>query len=276
MAYIAPPQVVAGPARAPLPYGIFSVVDFETPDDPHWQAGGIQWEYLDPFTVQLIGQVQSPESDTSGLPIEFDNSADFDSGDLPDLDPGYTSATLFTAIGSFKVSPTAWSAEQALERATTVLTTFEERQVEHALWNGDVGASPSLTGAETLGSWDYESAHIALGELEQFIADTYGSLGVVHIPRKIALTLLHNGTLFTRGNALFTALGTPVVSGSGYPDGAMRATPALRGFRSEIFSATSRPGDNFDRLRNDQYAVAERTYVIAFDPTGVGEVEITA
>jgi len=284
MANLAPATLVPGAPRVQLPFGLFSVVDFRNDSNAsHWEAGGVQWEYIDPFTTTVLGQAQWSEDSgdyADGLPFTFDDSGVYDSGDsgatpLDAADPGFTSATLFTAAGLFKVSPAAWPPEAAQERATDVLVAFEERQVEHTIWSGLVGATPNLDTPDNLGSWDIEDAHIALGRLEHYIADTYGSLGVMHMNRMYALTLLHNNTLITKGNSLQTSLGTPVIAGAGYPIGAIRATPAIFGYRSDIFYPSNRPGDLLDRSRNDMYAVAERNYLLGFDPTGVGEATIT-
>src|SRR3546814_5926530 len=69
-------------------------------------------------------------------------------------------------------------------------------------------------------------------------------------------------------------LGTPVVAGAGYPcthpdsvtaGSWIVATPALMLYRSEIFTATNRPGDLLDRGQNNLFGIAERRYLVGWD-----------
>jgi len=268
-----PADLVAGAQRIPLPFGLLSVVDLRPDESAHWRGGGVVHEYLDPFTVDSIGPVQNPQSDTAGLPKNLGFPMD-ESGD--DLDPGFIHSDTFTVYGHFVVSPIAWTPEQAQARATENLLTFEEREAEHNFWTGEKGNQPNLTdGVIDNGTFDVSKINAAIGALERFIADTYGSLGVIHMNRQLAAAGMTSGTLKANGSKLFTALGTPVVAGAGYPSGSIRATPALFGFRSDIFTSSEVRGDLLDRTKNDLYAVAERTYLIGFDPTGVGSVTIT-
>ncbi len=267
-----PPTLVQGAPRVQLPYGLFSMLDFRPDGSAHWRGGGTTHEYIDPFTVDTLGPTQNPQEDTAGLPKNLDFPED--SGD--ERDPGFADSDVFTVYGHYKVSPVAWTPEMAQARATDVLTAFEERSAEREFWTGDQGNQPNLTdGIDNVGSYPIAQANYALGALEKYIADSYGSLGVVHMNRQLALTLMTSGTIKIVGSQLFTALGTPVIAGSGYPTGSMRVSPALFGYRSEIFTSSSRRGDLLDTRKNDLYAVAERTYLIGFDPTGVGSVTIT-
>jgi hypothetical protein len=93
--------------------------------------------------------------------------------------------------------------------------------------------------------------------------------------RHSASVLLESQVLMVTGSVLATRLGTPVVAGAGYPDGSIRATPALFGLRSEVFFSSRKDYPTIDARQNDLYAVAERTYLIGFDPTGVGSVAVT-
>ncbi len=73
---------------------------------------------------------------------------------------------------------------------------------------------------------------------------------------------------------MLTAAGTPVVAGTGYTSDLVKASPAIMGMRSEVFFSQNRAdrGDGLDITNNDFYALAERTYLLGFDPTGVGTV----
>jgi hypothetical protein len=123
-----------------------------------------------------------------------------------------------------------------------------------------------------------------IGLLENWIASQYGSLGVIHMTRGAALVGLGAYVLDVTGGRLMTRLGTPVAAGAGYPGtsptGAtpaagtswLFASPAVFGYRSEVFTSSSQHGDLFDRAKNNLYAVAERTYTLGFDPCGVAAV----
>jgi hypothetical protein len=67
-----------------------------------------------------------------------------------------------------------------------------------------------------------------------------------------------------------------VVAGTGYPDTeTIKGTPPLFGYRGEVFTSSSRPGDLLDREFNWLHAIAERTYSLGFDPCPVIEATYT-
>lgn len=262
----APPQVVEGQPRINLPYGLFSVL---TPrgsaQDPHWQ-NGIEWETLGCQPASGIGDPQCEPAETVGLPKNFATS-----GEVGE-------ATPFTVYGSYVCTPVGHDTEYAQQRATEHLMAREEARVEQALWTGDLANTGFAPGATSLGT--RPSVKRAVAALEGWLATNYGSLGVIHMTREAALLGVDDGVLVTKGSGLFTALGTPVVAGAGYdgstPAGAapaadttnIYATPSLLGYRSEVFPGGTPPGALLDRANNDLYAVAERTYVIGWDPCG--------
>lgn len=206
-----------------------------------------------------------------GLPKDLDSN----SGDLGLADP-------FTVYGHFNCSPVGFSPEMAQDRATQHLIAGEEARVEQAFWTGDLLNDPNL--AESANDVTPNppgtaiSASAALAVLEDFIAVGYGSLGVIHMTRGVAALLLADRKLVATGARLTTGLGTPVVAGAGYPGTSKTgadpgvgeawayATPALFGYRSEVFTSSNRSGDLLDRGTNDLYAIAERTYLLGFDP----------
>lgn len=180
---------------------------------------------------------------------------------------------------SFKCSPVGWSQEQAQAAAQARLINREESRVEQALWTGDLDNTPNL--AQSLAPYpaptpigSFQSVTRAIAALERHMAYEYGSLGVIHMCREYALIGLEQGSLTTSGGRLLTALQTPVVAGSGYAPGSIRLSPALFGYRSDIFTSTLVDGDNFDPRRNEMYGLAERTYLIGFDSCGLATAEI--
>jgi hypothetical protein len=250
------------------------VVPFRDDASAHWQGGGAIHEYIDPFTVDSIGPVQNPQSSTSGLPKNLTFPPD-ESGSNPD--PGFTTATTFSVYGHFVANPLAWSPERAQARALDVLLAYEERAVEKNFWFGSLGNTPALVQNQYFLGNVAVSGNPALmtqavGMLEKNIADYYGSQGVIHMNRLYAIQLLTNDTIRVVGTHLETALGTPVIAGSGYPTGEIRGGPAIYGYRGDVFTSSERRGDLLDKTVNNLYAIAERTYLLGMDPYGVGVV----
>lgn len=267
-------QVVVGAGRQPFPYGLLSVLDLRPEGDRHWM-NGVTWETLACGPVSGIGDPdctpgESGETTATGLPKTFEPGVPFGE------------ASAFGVIATFKCSPVGRSLSQAQDRAVAQLLAREENRVERALATGDLGNEPNFLGADELLGGSASDPASVLGALEQYIADNYGSAGVIHASVEAASTLTQKGLVVTNGSAARTAgNGTRVVFGGGYgtdPDGDAPSageswayvTPPLFGYRSTMFTSSNRPGDLLDRGQNDLYAVAERTYLIGFDPCGVG------
>jgi hypothetical protein len=268
MVLYAPPLLAQGAVRKPLPFGLFSVINFNqgVDDDVHWQGGGATWEFLDPDGAEVLAV---------GGPNNVDGSPAFGvPKDLSSVDQTWMgTATPFSVYGTFKVSPVAYNPELANFRALQVLTSFEEKQAENQFWTGAAGNEPNLTdGVTDLGARTLQDS---IGVLEDFIASTYGSLGAIHMSRKNATDLANTQILDSSGSVLKTRLGTPVVAGAGYPDDKVKGTPALFGMRSEVFFSNTPTNPVLDTTNNDLYALAERSYLIGFDPTGVGSVTLS-
>lgn len=260
MVLVAPSTHVAAPARTPLPFGLGSVLGWRLGD--RW-ASGVQWMSI---TCDPAGGRGGPECDPDemvGLPKEFTGERSIGL------------ATPFIVYGHDVCSIFGNSPQEAQDFANAHLIAREEARAEQALWTGDLGNVPNFAGANgypapiALGT--FSDAVAALGAVEHAIAQEYGSLGVIHMTRQMA-TLLGKH-LEKRGGRLFTrALDTPVVAGGGYPvQGRIIGTPALFGYRGDIITSSNRPGDLLDRGTNQMYAVAEREYVIGFDPCPIVE-----
>lgn len=263
MATFAPAQLAKGAARLPKAYGLFSVLNFDTPAGPHWQAGGVLWDYLDSEGIDSVGHPTDANSGrpSLGTPKNFDDTA------------GTATALPFSVYGHYKQTAINYSQASAEEKAIEHLRAFEENQVESNFWYGTADNEPNLTdGITALGTAE---AIDALGILEDFLATSYGSKGVIHMARSVALALIGTRALETKGSLLQTMLGTPVVASGAYPTTHIRATPALFGFRSEVFTSSQPGSPLLDVRNNDLYAIAERTYLIGFDPTGVGSVTLS-
>lgn len=259
---------VEPPARSALPYGLFSVL---TPRgaDSHWSLFGVTWEAL---SCEGAGG-STGQCDSEGNPIEVGN-------DLS-VSPVTGSAESFHVSGSYSCSLIGGkSPEEGVQKALEHLLTREESRVEQALWNGDLGNTGFAAGAVLVGDSAGAGAGVTVGALEKWLGANYGSLGVLHMDRLVATYLLTKGTLVARGSSLYSVLGTPVVSGAGYPGtdpsgsdpspgtGLIYATPTLIGYRSEPTANADPASSFFDPSHNDFTATATRSYAIGFDPCG--------
>ena len=217
-----------------------------------------------------VAVVSTGES-TLGLPKSLEPNG----GDFGDASPLYV-------YGHYNCSPIGTSFEMAAERARQHLLVREEARVEQALWTGDLGNVPNFAAAngypalEDAGTFAEADAWLAVSALEQAIATGYGSLGVLHMSREVATWLTDRGQLRASGSRLVTPLGTPVVAGTGYGSDKIVATGALFGYRGEVFTSSDTPGDLLDRRNNNLYAIAERAYVLGFDPCGAAVATLTA
>ena len=260
-----PPQVVESQPRQALPYGLFSVLDFRNASDPHW-ANGIEWESM---TCAPASGIEDPDCETF-LP-EDEGGGGFEKF-FTSVVRG--SAVGFTVYGSDTCGiPGASAFRDAEENATAHLLTREEGQAEAAVWRRLASQATDVHPSGAV------SPSRALGLLEKWMGGVYGSLGVIHADREAATML--DTHLEREGSRLVTEIGTPFVAGGGYPGtspaGAatpdvawMFASPALFGYRGEVFSERV-----IDQRNNDVYALAERQYVVGFDPCGVAAVRMT-
>jgi len=280
MPTIAPAGLVAGAARIPLPFGLFSTFMLRPPESTDRWESGAAWQRLICDPAQGIGQQDcDDQTPTIGLPKVLDRNGQ-----------GDDVATPFIIYGHFSCSPVGYSVARAQELAITHLIAREEARVEQAFWTGDLGNDPHLaddTETVTIGAAAV-SVEQGLGALEEFNAKSYGAVGVIHMTRGTALAALGESLLETVGNStrLQTKLGTPVAAGAGYPGtgptgGAPVAgkpwlyiSPAIFGYRSEIMDSSSVPGDLFDRSNNELLAIAERRYLLGYDGCGVGAVQV--
>jgi len=256
----APATVVDPIARTALPFGLLSVVTPRPAGNSRWE-NGVVWEPLNCGPASGIGPVDcDPEVETIGLPKAFP------------IPGGVDDAVPFTVYGSYECSPIGHSLEYANERATEHLIAREEARAEQAVWTGDLGNTPNFAEGSDSGAGAL-APRLALAAAEQYIATEYGSLGTIHMSRYLAALLLGEMLLEVRGARLYTRLGTPVIAGAGYPGTSpsgtagwwLVAAPALMLYRSEVFTATNRPGDLLDRAQNNLYGVAERRYLVGWD-----------
>jgi hypothetical protein len=192
----------------------------------------------------------------------------------------------------------------AADRARRQLVNGEARTVERVFWTGTpsvsgvgspvimphlaedtvvlvtggpaaTGAGVTLQPAATVVTSAATDLVEALGLLESQLAWCYGNQGVIHVPRSLGPQLAHSGLVKERGSQLVTVPnGNLVALGAGYtgsgPTGALTSgsswiygTGAVTLRRSEI--DTPDVPTAVDRSHNSLVAIAQRTYVIAFE-----------
>lgn len=258
-------QGVDGIDRQPLPYGLFSVLVPRSTPDTHWQNEGVEWETLACTPASGIGEPCA--EDVTGLPKNLNPNA----GDMGEN-------TAFTIYGTYVCNPVGHTLQFAQDRAVEHLLAREEARVEQAVWTGDLDNTGFAAGAEQAATGVSIARSVAA--LEQWLATNYGSKGVIHMTREAALLGIAADVLVVKGNTLQTELGTPVVAGAGYPGTGpageapaanttyIFATPGLLGYRGEVFPGVDPVAAGLDRAVNLLAAVAERTYLVGWDPCG--------
>lgn len=246
-----PQTIIEGPTRTPVPFGLFSVLTFPTGNE-RWEMGAT-WEGVTCGLLNGLGPLdcQLDEGDDTGLPREYANTR------------GWGEAEAFGVYGSYQCAPVGYSFADAANMAGEDLTLHEEATVEDILWHGHYGQA-GLTTIESFGDFDLKTA---FAEVEHRMAREYGSQGVIHVPRRLGLLALSDGVLEVKGQRLSTKLGTPVVAGSGYSetDSKIVGVPPMVARRSEIIPLGD-PTEMFDRGQNLVTTVAERSYLIGYDP----------
>lgn len=265
--YATPIAPVAAPTRTARPYGLGSVFGWRTGD--RWEAG-VTWSSLPclPALGRSGATCLVDQSDTiPGLPKPIEAAGG----------PAIGEATPFIVLGLYRCLTIGNTIAEAQEWADAALLAGEETRAEKALWFGDLGNIPNLSGANGYPAptsvGNFADPVEALARVEQALAANIGS-GVIHMSPAMATRLAkylepRGGRQYTRG------MGTPVVVGAGYPDGAVVATAPLFGYRGEIFNSSSRPGDLVDRAYNWMNAIAERTFLVGFDPCPVYKATVT-
>lgn len=264
---ITPLAIVTGPARAALPHGLFSVVPVRTGTTDRWESG-VAFESIGcpPDAPKGVGPFncdpEEGEPNAVGLPKDLDEGGLV----LGEAEP-------FLIYETYQCSPIGNTLSHAQDVAQARLEAREEMRVEQALSTGAFGQTPNF--ADTAAVTDLgaqPSPREAIGLLEQTLATEYGAQGLLHMSRFTATILLEEGVVKLNNGRLATLLGTPVVAGAGYAFEGVIATPAIFGYRSDIFNSSNRPGDLLDRDNNNLFGIAERSYLLGMEECGIWSV----
>lgn len=243
--------IVTSPDRAPVAFGLFSVLDFRNAG--RW-INGVTW----PGTTCGPASVYEVGCTDEALPVT-----------RPDRELEWGTATALSVEGTFACAPFGTTFAEIEDRAIEDLQRHEEAAVEQHLWAA-LAADEGATAVTGLNS----TPKGVLGALERHIALSYGAKGVIHIPR--GLFPFFDG-IEAKGNRLQTVLGTPVVAGSGYGDAddlRVYATPTMLAYRGEA-QVIGSPEQMFDRSRNLLTAVAQRDYLLGYDTCPIASATVT-
>src|SRR6478752_4050442 len=280
---MAGPRMLVQPAGfTPIPYGLLSVVESRPASSPHWQAGVI-WEDLcgPPATTYDLCLTDSPL--VTGAPPKRAGAAHED-----------FAATPFTVYSRVDCSAVGFY-EDSEGEAATVLTRWEQWQIEYAFWTGVAGGLPNVVyphlaaNADVVSTVDGATLQIAatvptatptdpataLGIVENALADCYAGIGVIHIPVELIPRFMDRYVIYRDGARLRTYNGNWVVAGAGYPNtspvgaaspidgsGWIYATPPVFMYRSALRTLTAR--ETLDRSVDTVKALSERTVLLGY------------
>jgi hypothetical protein len=279
-----PYQVIDPPAAAVLPYGLLSVVEPLNVTSEHWQNGVI-WQSRCPNTSITYDECIAVTG-VGGPPPAQPTKVDTVPREM-------RVATSFTPYLEIDCSPVGAGDLAAYVR--TAYGTEEPYAVERALWTGQATNNATVVfphlaaGARVLDAdanvlqtlpvtgGPYKPTD-ALGFLESQMALCLGTIGTIHIPRR-ALPAFW-GNLSTNAGRLRTIGGNLVAAGSGYtgssPTGAAPSTGQAWVYGTgQVFGrwgdirVLDMPG-SFNRAKNTQKMIAERTYLLGWDCCHVG------
>lgn len=245
-------HVVDAPVSVPYPHGLFAAVTPRPAVDPHWR-NGVTWQ------SQSCGLVKATINPC--LADEVDPLTPDDLCSVLDYDP-------FTLYAFNDDSVPGRTLEQHRQDTIDRLVAGEQFTAEQHLWGLLTTAVPVPVDLTAYPGW------LALGHVEQALAEAYGGLGIIHMSR-LAATALALHLRFSQGTVT-TMLGTPVVIGGGYdplvspfsPTATIMGTGPLVMYRGEIDTDAF----TIERPVNNLSYVAQRDYVIGWDCAAVGAV----
>jgi hypothetical protein len=274
-------QPASSPAFTPLPYGLFSVANFPSETDLHWMNGIIHR----PDTCDPAGSTLNPCPSTDKI-----TKAPSTTG------IGKMGADPFAVYSFIMCGPVGNPAPEFLERGRRALENGGPRAVESVFWTGSVSTTGSplvmphlAEDAQTVGPQGEISQLAAspvttgaavspikgLGMIEGALADCYGGVGVIHVPRTLIPHLDGAGVIHRNGDQLVTANGNLVAAGAGYPGTAPDGSEPLGG-QVWIYATGSidiRRGpvnqtpyqESVNMAENSLVIITEQTYVITWD-----------
>lgn len=275
--------------RTPQPYGLSSVVEWQTPTDDRWMGGGFWRSICGQSTTILEECIPGANADMASKVATFAQ--------------GYRGARAFTIYTELDCSPVgSWDELQQL--AAQGMLQSEAYEMERIFQTGNVPGTavdvyPNLTlaaASETIqGSFVLQpSATIVsgnfdvvegLGRLEKAISGVPvtgspclpGQVATIHVPLRLASAMAAQHLIERDGPRLRTEAGNLVAIGSGYDEaigpagtstpagfGWMFATGPVFGYRGPA-KPISNMVEAFDRANNTAKPIIERTVLLGYD-----------
>jgi len=244
-------QLVEAPAVVPLPYGLFSVAEPRLTTDPHWRLG-VKWQ----------SQACSPTDITTGVCIDSEPPS-LETDDFCSV----TALEPFTVYAYNNDDIPGHTLAEHEANAVARLINGEQYSVESQLWTS-LSADPDVVVADLSGA----PVGVALGYIEQMLANNYFGQGVIHMDRFTATVLWEY--IDVSGGRLQTRLGTPIIAGGGY--GNMSDPPVDEFYIFGTGGVVMYRGDIDTRQQainkaiNQVSYIAQRDYVVGYDCGGVG------
>lgn len=240
-----PGPVVAAPQPRGLRYGLITAANGPLELPPHGAGGGVRY---DPLSCGVAYT----------FPVECDDtppSKTFDDGDT------LVTASPLAVYAGYVCGAAGYDQAYIEAKVRRRLENGEQGAVEAALADLLAAASPTPLVAP-----DPTSIASVFGDAEQWLYGQvgYGQVGYIHAPLRYAAAAGSVGVLVRDGVLWRTHLGTIVVFGD-YPDtGVLYVTGQVTLWRSTEVDVPAL-GQILDRSTNQQYALAERAYAVAWD-----------
>lgn len=241
------PASIAPPAVRPPLGGLIPVSNVVDASDPHVMFG-VQYQS---FLCESGGYTEGCVTAPSGVPVDLPKV--FGGSHIVDGVP----VTVYAGVECDLFD--APYSEQALDR----LLGAEDRLVSNAFFQGlvlphwNAGDVPILVEDEVCGDLVIE----AIAQLEQYAAENYAGLPVIHMSRYTATYAISRDVVVPNlDGTLQTLQGTPVANAAGYPDCVMWVTGQVNMWRTPTATHTAP-----NLSTNTSVALAERTYVVAND-----------
>lgn len=257
--------VLIEPPAPPLPHpGLLSAAVGPLPMPAHASVDGVQ------YILDSCGDIQLYPGACDLTPP----TKTFEGSD------GTLVAEPFVVIASSVCGTVGQSLSEVEGRVRRRLQLKEGWGVERAFWGGttDVPGYLQSHAVTTLTATATGGVTAALSRLEQALADSYGLPGLIHVRPKMAAYLGNAGLIRLEGGTAKTLRGNTVVFGDGYSGEGPAGEDAAADGTTEWMYASGRvvvwrDSEAFvpplrqvlDRTKNQQYALAERTYALGVE-----------
>lgn len=270
-------EVFNGPQLRPPRVSLLSAADIIPMDNERW-SNGFELVAEECEVVNVYAVCSASDADPKEL-NSFGNNIDY----LPYV--LYTGAKCSTFSRE----------EDFYDRAQRKLLTGESTALEEILWTGflgsvDLSTNPFLADAPTTITLTATAAEDALAALEQRLAETSASQGMIHLRPQVLGELLDHKIIRREGNVYLSPMDNIVVPGRGYPGTGPAGEPVgttewMYGHIGVVQvrrGPVIRLGENdmasqITRSTNDRVTIVERVEHVALDTScGVFAVEFNS